>query len=390
MLKRSRSEIGKRKVHVTIEIRPVTSRRDRERFVKTPHHIFRNDPFWVPPLMRDELETFDPQKNPAYDQAESFQFLAYQNGRPAGCVAAILSHAANQKYNARNLRFGWFDTVDDYAVAEALLGAVQNLAREKGLTSITGPMGFNDLDPEGLLVEGFENLVSVANRYHPPYYARFIERFGFQKEVDYLEFRFNRPNEAVSRQIDALGRRIKNQDKFRVLEFRNARKLAPLGPELFAIHNEAYAHLYGTVPLTERQMQYYAAKYIPLVNPAYSILLMDEADKMAGYFINIPNLSRAFQKARGRLFPLGWWYIWRALHAQEVVDCYIIGVKNEYRGHGAAVLMLAQFLENVRFTKHSHAETTHLLESNSEVQAMFKYIDSPTLRRRRIYKKVLA
>ena len=372
-----------------IEVKKVTTRRGLREFVRVPHVVLGNNPYWVPPLMRDEIAALDPRINPAYEHADSRLFIAYRDSRPAGCVAAIVSHAANEKYGEKNLRFGWFDVVDDYEVAEALLDSLVATARDMNLTTITGPLGFSDLDPEGMLVEGFDVLSPITTKYSPPYYRDFMERYGFVKDVDYVEFKIPKSTQGLYDRVHRVADRLIERGGFKVRRYDRKKDMMKRGREVFELFNDAFDGLYGTVPLTERQIEYYLKRYWSFIRKDLTFIFDGPDGRLGGVFITMPSLSRAFQKARGRLLPFGWLHILKALQKKEVIDFYIIGVAEPYRQSGAGIILVSELCRAVGNSELKYADTSQILEYNKDVQSMFKVFPQERHRRRRVYKLAL-
>jgi predicted GNAT family acetyltransferase len=374
-----------------IEVSEVTGRRDLKRFVTYPIGLLGKRPAYVPPLVSDDMSTLSPAKNPAFENAEARLFLARRDGRIVGRVAAILSHAANRKYGTKNLRFGWLDAEDDPAVFVALFAAVETWGRQKGMETLTGPHGFTDLDPEGLLVEGFDELSTIAVIWSPPYYAPNLERLGFAKEIDWIEFEARPPAAGIPERMQKLGDFALKRGKFKIARYRNLKELRKARQkELFDLLDEAYEELYGSVPLTDRQKTYYANKYLPFVNPDLVKIAVDENDRMIGFLISMPSLSRAMQKARGRLFPFGFLHILRALKRFDRLDFYLAGVKKEHRNKGVDLVMVLDVFRDAMRYGVKVAESNPELETNHNIQAEWKFVESRQHKRRRLYRKAIA
>jgi GNAT superfamily N-acetyltransferase len=339
----------------------------------------------------DDLETFTPTKNPAYENAEARLFLAYKDGKVVGRIIGILSHAANDKYKTKNLRFGWFDTINDYEVARSLLEAVENWGKELGMETLTGPHGFSDLDPEGMLVEGFDQLPTISVYYNFPYYPEFVEKYGFEKEIDYLEFRSVNPQETgIPPKLLRLGERIKERSGIRVHKFKSKRELKKRTVDLFHLLNEAFEEIYGSVPLSEKQILYYVKKYFSFVDKDLIQLAVNENDEAVGFMIAMPSLSEGFQKANGRLLPFGWFHILKSLKNYEVLDFYLAGIKKSYRGQGIDLLMVLEVLQAALKKGVKYAESNPELETNKKIHAQWKYFNPTQHKRRRIYRKDVA
>jgi hypothetical protein len=373
---------------MSITISIVGSRAELKRFIRFPGRLYRGNPYWVPPLVMDEIDTLSPGRNPAFENAEARLFLAHRDGQLVGRIAAILSHGANRKYGTKNLRFGWFDTIDDFEVARTLLDTARAWGREKGMETLTGPHGFTDLDPEGLLVEGFNELATITVIYNHPYYPALLERYGLAKEVDYVEFQALSPEGTViPEKMIKLAEWAAKRNNFRLLKYTNVKKLRQdRGQELFDLLDEAFEDLYGTVPLTQKQKEYYIRKYVPFVNPSFIEIVVNEKGVMIGFILSMPSLSRAFQKARGRLFPFGFIRILRALKKFDTLDFLLAGVKKEYRGKGVDLIMTIDVFRTALAKGIHRAESNPELEQNAKIQNEWKIVESRQHKRRRIYK----
>ena len=375
---------------MSIEIRPVESRRQLKAFIKIPFRLFADNPFWVPPLIMDEMEVFDTKKNPAFENADARLFMAFRDGVAVGRVAAILSRAANEKYNTRNLRFGWFDTIEDYSVMEALMGAVESWGREQGMESITGPQGFTDMDAEGMLIEGFDLIPTIAQIYNPAYYPKFMERYGFEKEIDYFEFRAKIPSEFPPRLI-ALSKRLQERSEMRLVECHSKRELVrKYARPIFQLLDETFSEIYGSVPTTERQTDYYTKKYAMFLDPRLARVVVTGEGEVAGFMVSMPSMSTAMQKARGRILPFGWFHLLRGLRQREVLDFYLAGVKKKYRGKGIDLMLVLGIGANAMKMGFTTAESNVELETNTKIHAQWKFFDHYQARRRRIFRKTIS
>jgi hypothetical protein len=373
---------------MSITIRTVETKKDLKTFVKVPFGIYKGNDCWVPQLIREEMEVFDPAKNPVYDSAESRLFIAYKDGKPVGRIAAILSHAANEKFDTKNLRFGWFDTINDYEVTRALFDAAEGWGRELGMKTLTGPQGFTDLDPEGMLIEGFDQLSTIAVYYNHAYYIELVEKYGFEKDIDYVEFKAIPPNEGeLLSKLLRLGERIKERSGIRLVKFKNKREVMKRAIHIFEVLDEAYEEIYGAVPLTEIQINYYVKKYFTFVDKDLLQLAVNEKDEAIGFMVALPSLSRGFQKAKGRLLPFGWFHILRSLKNFETLDFYLAGIKKKYRGAGIDLLMVLGVIKVAMVKGVKFTESNPELESNKKIQAQWKYFNPTLHKKRRIYKK---
>jgi len=376
---------------MSLEIRTVETKKDLKTFVKVPFKIFQGNPYWVPQLIFDEMNIFNPEKNPAFERADAKLFVAYKDGRPVGRVAGIMSYIANEKYKTKNLRFGWFDSIDDYEVADALLKAVEAWGKELGMETLTGPHGFTDLDPEGMLVEGFDQLPTIAVYYNHPYYPEFMEKYGFQKDVDYIELQAKLPYETgIPEKLLKLADRIKERSNIRLLKFTSKKEVKRRVAEIFHLIDEAFEEIYGSVPLSEKQMQSYVKKFFPFVDKDLLQVAVNEKDEAVGFVLALPSLSRGFQKANGRLFPFGWYHILKVIKGKnEVLDFYLAGIKKSHRGLGIDLLMIIEVARAAMRRGFLIAESNPELEHNAKIQAQWKYYNPRQHKRRRIYKKNL-
>jgi len=375
---------------MSLDIRKVETRSDLKKFVKVPFSIYKGDPYWVPPLILAEMETFNPKKNPAYENAETRLFLAYKDGKIVGRIAGILSHAANNKYKTKNLRFGWFDSINDENVARSLFQAVEDWGKELGMETITGPHGFSDLDPEGMLVEGYDQMPTISVYYNYPYYPELVEKLGFQKEIDYVEFRSVVPHETgIPEKLMRIGNRIKERSGIRVIKFKKKKELLAWAKEIFRLLDETFEEIYGAVPLTEKQIEYYVKRYFSFVDKDLLQLAVNEKNEAIGFMITMPSLSRAFQKAKGRLLPFGWYHILKSGKNFKILDFYLAGVKDKYRGYGVDLLMVLEIVQEALDKGALYAESNPELETNKKVQAQWKYFNPTQHKRRRIFKKTI-
>jgi len=374
---------------MSVVISVVETPAELREFVRFPLRLYNGNPFWVPPLLRDEIDTLTPGRNPALKNAERELLLARRDGRTVGRVAAILSHPANEKYGTKNLRFGWFEAIDDYEVTEALFSAVEAWGRQKGMTTLTGPQGFTDLDFEGLLVEGYTERATILTIYNPPYYPRHLERYGFAKEVDYVEFQGLTPERtALPERLVKMAEWAARRNNLRLARYANIRKMRKeRARELFDLLNETFDELYGTTPLTQEQRDYYIARYIAFANPEFIKIVVNEKDEMVGFLLSLPSLSAAFQKARGRLFPLGFAYILLALRKFDTLDLMVAGVKKPYRGKGVDLIMTIDLFRSALAHGVRFSESNPELETNKKVQNEWKIVATRQHKRRRIYKK---
>ena len=371
-----------------IEIKVVDSGRDMKRFVMLPYKLHKNDPNWIPQLISHERAQFDPAKNPAFDYCDSRFFLALRDGEVVGRVVAIINRKLVEKLESNTGRFGWFESIEDPAVAAALIGAVEEWLASMGMEKVSGPMGFTDNDQTGFLVEGFDELPPIAGSYNPPWYNDYLEALGYGKEVDYVEFRITVPDR-IPEKMERLVGLIRKRTTVRVFNESTPKALAKnWGHQVFDVLNESYAELYGTTLLGEKEIAYYIKTYLGQVDPEF-IKLAADGDRLVGFIIAMPNLSKAFQKAKGRLFPFGFLPILRAMKNSKVLDFYLAGIRPEYQGKGIDALMGFEMGKSALARGMKFAESNHELETNHKIQALWKLYDKRLHRRARVYTKTL-
>ena len=371
-----------------IILKEITTKRELRNFIRFPHTLPRENDAWVPPLDMDEMNTLHWEINPAFDHCQARYYLAYQNGRAVGRVAAIYNPLHQETWGQNYLRFGWIDFVEDPAVSKALMDEVESWAMELGATAVHGPLGFTDLDREGMLVEGFHELGTLATRHDQPYYHKHLESLGYQKDVDALEHEVDmtRPlDERISR-VAAIARK---RYKLRVPEFKNKNELLPYAPQLFEIINEAYSHLYGVVHLTDAQVEVYVKQYFGFIIPDLVPIVVDENDRMVAFTIAMPSLSRALQKGKGRLFPIGFLHLLLAMKRFDRVDIYLGAVRPKYQGRGINAILMEVFYQAVQKYGVKNLHVNPQMETNRPVLEQWEYFNERQHKRRRIYIKHL-
>ncbi len=378
-----------RGVAMSLEIRRVANLHELKAFVRFPYRIYSGDPCWVPTLDLDDLNTLRRDKNPAFETCEAEYWMAYRDGSPVGRIAGMINHPANAKWGTKLARFGWIDFVEDFAVAEALLKTVEDWARSKGLEGLHGPLGFTDFDREGMLVEGFDEVATLATNYNRPYYPQYLERLGYAKDIDWIEYQIHTPS-VIPEKVLRVQELIAKRSGIHLHEWKNKKELiGKWAKDLFAILEETYAHLYGTAPLSQKQVQAYIKTYLGFVDPRFTKIVVDKEGKLIGFGITMPSLSRALQRARGRLLPLGWLHLMLALRRPTVMDMYLIAVKPEYQSRGVVAFLMTSLNQSAIDAGVKIAESNPELETNVEVQGLWKGYEKRQHKRRRIYTKKL-
>lgn len=375
-----------------VEIKEVTTKADLGLFVQFYYDLYRGNDCAVPFLYSEEMATLRSDKNPSFECCESKYFLAYKDGKIAGRVAAIINRRANERWNCHQVRFGWFDFIDDIDVSTALLKAVEDWGIEKGMNEIAGPLGFIDTDREGMLVEGFDQLSTMYINYNYPYYPQHMERMeGFRKDNDYLEMKVKVP-EVVPEKFAKLTEMVKKRYGLRVHKFTRRELIEQnYGRRVFQLLNATYKDLYGFSQLSETQVDKLVNDYIKIADLNLVTAIMD-GDKMVGFGITFPSFSRALQKTRdGRFLPFGWWHLLKILkwHKTPIVDLLLIGVLPEYRAKGANALIFDDLIRQFQAYGFEWAETGPQMETNEGVLSHWQYLESINHRRHRCYRKKL-
>ena len=375
-----------------VEIKEVTTKADLGLFVQFYYDLYRGNDCAVPFLYSEEMATLRSDKNPSFECCESKYFLAYKDGKIAGRVAAIINRRANERWNCHQVRFGWFDFIDDIDVSTALLKAVEDWGIEKGMNEIAGPLGFIDTDREGMLVEGFDQLSTMYINYNYPYYPQHMERMeGFRKDNDYLEMKVKVP-EVVPEKFAKLTEMVKKRYGLRVHKFTRHELIEQnYGRRVFQLLNATYKDLYGFSQLSETQVDKLVNDYIKIADLNLVTAIMD-GDKMVGFGITFPSFSRALQKTRdGRFLPFGWWHLLKILkwHKTPIVDLLLIGVLPEYRAKGANALIFDDLIRQFQAYGFEWAETGPQMETNEGVLSHWQYLESINHRRHRCYRKKL-
>ncbi|MES5168707.1 N-acetyltransferase [Prevotella melaninogenica] len=380
---------------LSVQIKRVETKKDLKAFIECHYDLYEGNQYDAPNLYSDELNTLSKDKNAAFDFCEAEYFLALKEGKVVGRVAAIINNKANETWDKKDVRFGWIDFIDDIEVSKALLKAVEDYGREKGMTSVVGPLGFTDMDPEGMLTWGFDQLGTMATIYNYDYYPKHMEKLGgWEKDNDYVEYRLDVPEtapekytkiaEMVEKRYNLHARKLTRKEIFE----------GGYGKKLFDLINVTYSHLYGFSELTDRQIDQYVKMYFPLADLDLITVVEDgnKDNQLVGLAITIPSLTRALQKChRGRLFPFGWWHLLRAIkfHKTEVVDLLLIGVLPEYRSKGANSLVFADLIP--RYVKYGFkwGETHVEMETNESVQSQWGPLDPTMHKKRRCYRKAI-
>lgn len=371
---------------MSILIKEVKSKSDLKKFVCFPFQIFKGNKFWVPPLIFDELKTLSKEKNPAFDFCESKYWLAYKDNKIAGRIAGIINHKCNEKWNQKNARFGWIDFIDDREVSRILMDKLIDWAKEKNMKMVHGPLGFTDFDGEGLLIEGFNELSTFGSIYNFPYYKEHIEKLGFEKDADWVEFSVKVPD-SVPEKVSRIAEAIAKREQLKFLRVKKAKEIVPYARDIFYLINDAYKDIFGFVELTDKQIDMYVKAYFGFIKPDYVPVVLDKDNKIAAFGITMPSLSEAMQKCKGKLFPFGFLHVLKAMKKNPNADLYLTAVRRDLQNRGVNAMLIDEM--NKVFIRNNivKVETNRELEENVKIQAQWRFYESRLHKRRRCYKK---
>jgi GNAT superfamily N-acetyltransferase len=372
---------------MAIVVRPLTGARQMKAFVRFRIDLYRDCPYAVPPLYIDELTTLDAKKNPAFAFSEAQCFMAFDAGRPVGRICAIVNRRANEVSGGASGRFGFVDFVDDPAVSKALFAAAEDWVRSKGMHSIHGPLGFTDLDQEGMLVEGFDQLGTMATIYNHAYYPAHIEKLGYVSDAEWVEFRITVPP-AVPERLRRIAELVLQRQRLRIVKYTSGRRLLKDGyvRKFFGLVNDSYSQLYGFTPLTDEQIDYYGKLYVPLLNLDFLTLVENESGELVGMGLAIPSLAMALRKAQGRLLPFGFLHIVKALKLKNpVIDLLLVAVRRDYQNKGVNSLFFYDMIPHLQRRGAQFAESNPELVTNTKVQSQWDMFEFVNHKRRRAY-----
>ncbi|MDD2962177.1 MAG: N-acetyltransferase [Muribaculaceae bacterium] len=369
-----------------VEISPKAN--SLKKFVKFSIDLYKGNEYYVPALIADEINTLSPTRNPAFEFCSSKYFMAYRDGKAVGRVAAIINRVVNQRTNSKTVRFGFIDFIDDPEVSHALIDAVGKWGKENGLNEIVGPLGFTDMDPEGMLTDGYDQLGTMATIYNHPYYVEHLKNMGFEKDAEWVEFKIIIP-EGIPEKHKRISEIISKKYEVRNAEFSSKKEMVTkYGQDIFNLVNEAYDQLYCYSPLSQRQIDHYIKMYFPIVRLQNLSIIVDKEDKLIGIGLAMPSLSKALIKSRGRLFPFGWYHLIKALKCRnDIVDLLLVAVKPEYQSKGVNALLFSDLIPKIRANGYVYAETNPELEDNQKVQSQWQYFDTTMHKRRCTFKK---
>ena len=374
---------------MSIIIKRVSTKQELKKFIRFNYFLYKKNPYSVPDLYDDMLNTFNVKKNAAFEFCEAEYFLAYKEEK---LVGRVINHRANSTWNKKEVRFGWIDFIDDLEVSSALIQAVEEWGKAKGMEVLQGPLGFTDMDAEGMLVEGFDQLSTMATIYNYPYYPQHMEKLGLEKDADWVEFKIQVPA-TVPEKMQRIADLVSRKYNLHVKKLKNMKEICDkgYGQKIFKLINECYAPLYGYSQMTEAQIRQYIKMYLPILDLRMVTLIEDENDELIAVGVSMPSLSVALQKAKGRILPFGWYHLVKALFWKKpkTLDLLLVGVKPEYQSKGVNALLFADLIPVYTKIGFRFAESNPELETNNKVQAQWEYFETTQHKRRRAYKKMI-
>ncbi|SMO71570.1 Acetyltransferase (GNAT) family protein [Saccharicrinis carchari] len=372
---------------MSVQIVEVKNTNQRKKFVDFPYKLYKNNTCWVPAMRADELGAISPDKNPAYDFSKAKFWLAYQDGQVVGRIGAIVNDLWISKIGKKIGRITRMEFINNFEVVKRLFETAECWLKEQGMVGAMGPLGFSNLDHSGLLIEGHEYIAVMASDYHHAYYQSHIEKLGYTKETDWLEFRITFP-EALPEKSLKISEMIKKRYGLKILNFNSRNELEPYREQIFKVFNDAFVGLFGTFRLPDRLVKFYINKFFPALNPRYVKVMLDKEDELAGFVVALPSLSVALQKAKGRLLPFGWWHLKNALEKPKEMDLMLTGVKPELQKMGGVSLLMNELWKTANDEGIRFVETTGMLEDNKVAIQLWKSFDHIQHKRKRCYKKM--
>ena len=374
-----------------VELKQVSSKRDIKKFVCFPDRLYKGEKNYVPEFKSEEYLMLSPKTNYAFEYCDAKFWLAYKDGKIAGRIGAIVNQKANELWDQKQIRITRVDFIDDMEISGALFGAVEGWAKELGLNRAHGPLGFTDLDKEGLLVDGFDKMGTTVTIYNFPYYPKHFEAHGFVKDTDWVEYRIRVPQRGDTRveRVSKLAKKVMERSKVRFYQIKKIKDAEPIILQIFDLLSECYKDLYGVVPYTEKIAQDYLRRFMTLLNPEYAKFILDQNDKLVGFGLAAPSLASAFQKSRGRLLPFGWIPILNDVKRPKELELMLVAVHPDYQNTGLPALMMNEITASAIKNGIQVAESSPELEDNKRVQDFWKNFDAVQHKRRRCYKKDL-
>lgn len=374
---------------MAIQIKTVSTKKELKTFVRFANRLYKGNPYYVPSMPMDDLKTLNKNYNAAFEFCEAEYYLAYKDGQLVGRVAAIINHKANESWKVNQVRFGWFDFIDDIEVSKALLDAVTAFGKSKGVNEIVGPLGFTDFDPEGMLVEGYDRLSTMALIYNHPYYPEHMKQLGYEKETGWVEYRLTLPDEVPERHLrvaeyvtEKYGLKVVKKTKSQV----NKEKY---GQKIFTLLNEAYKNLYGFSLLSEKQIDQFVDTYLGVIDMEMLTFVEDKEGNLVATGLTMPSIAETLQKCNGEMLPFGWYQLLKTMYWKkpDTVELLLIGVKPEWQSKGVNSLVVVDLLTRFKKMGFKYAETNANLETNTKIQAMWNDFEVEQHKKRWVFGK---
>ncbi|MHC5202285.1 GNAT family N-acetyltransferase [Myroides sp. LJL119] len=368
-----------------IEIKQVNNKKEMEQFVKFPFELYKNNPYWVPPIIKDEIKSFDPD-NDIFKSVDVKFFLAYKNNKVVGRVACAINWTEVNELLKPKVRFGWLDMIDDLQVTKALMVKVQEFAKQNKLQYIEGPMGFSNMDKAGMLTKGFDHIATMIGLYNHAYYPEHLAKLDFKAEAEWIEYLID-IHSYNEQKINKMAEIVEQRYKVKALEFRTIKELLPYVDEMFALLNKTYADLQSFVPIEDFQIEHYKTKYLQFIHPDFISCVMDQNNKMIAFAITMPSFSKGFQKANGKLFPFGFLHLLKSMRKNNHAEYYLIGVDPEYRSKGVTAIIFKEIYDCFKKHKIEIVETNPLLIENNKIQQLWKNFNPTIHKERKTFRK---
>ena len=371
-----------------ITVKEIASKSELKKFIAFPFSLYKNNPYWVPSLIKDEMKTLDPNENPVFKNAESWYYLAYKEKKIVGRIAVIINHLETKEQGKKKIRFGWLDMVDDIEVTKALLEKVNEKGREYQLEYAEGPMGFSNMEKAGILTMGFGEMNTMITWYHHPYYAAHLEKLGYEKQATWVEYRLKIPKK-IFEKVAKFSKIVRERYSLSVIRFKNKKEILPYVNDMFGLLNKTYNTLQTFVPIQQYQIDYYKKKYFSFIHPDYICCIRDEKGKLIAFSIVMPSFSKALKKANGKLLPFGWKYILDAQRKNDTAAFYLIGIDPEYQGKGVTAVIFEEMQELFTAKGIHTVETNPELKENTAVQLLWKDYSPEQHKERSTFRKDL-
>ena len=367
-----------------IKIKQVLNSSDLELFIKFPMELYKGNPYYVPPLINEEKSIWVKEENPALQYSEAAQFLAYKGENIVGRIAVMINHKEEKELGIRKVRFGWLDFINDIEVSKSLINTAIEYAKSKGISKIEGPMGFTNLDKAGMLTKGFDKLATMIGIYNFDYYPKHMEQLGLVKEKEWVEFEINFPD-TLPDKVEKFSRLIAEKYELELVKFKAKKDILPLVDSMFKLLDDTYKNLSTYTPITEEQIKHYKEKYFKFIDKDYIVCIKDKSGSLISFAITMPSYSKALQKAKGKLFPFGWWHLLNAGKKNDRANFYLIGIHPQYQKRGVTAIIFKEIYETFKKKGVKFLETNPELEENASIQALWQDYNPINHKRRRTY-----